>query len=362
VETAARRLHSQPGGCRSVDSNLRGRTLDSMHEKSSDSNEKTGISRRTFLGTTLVTSAALLARGSDIIFGAESSASPNVATNPTWKLGGDLTVNRLGFGAMRITGEGIWGWPPDRGNALKVLKRAVELGVNLIDTADAYGPETSELLIAEALYPYPKGLVIATKGGLTRPGPGPDPWVPDGRPQHLKRAVDGSLKRLRLERIDVYQLHRIDPKVPMEESLGAIKEMKDAGKIRHVGLSNVEPEEIERARKIVPIVSVQNRYNIQERKSENALVYCEKNGLGFLPWFPIGGTRGLKPENALNAAAKAHGVSVFQVALAWLLERSAVMLPIPGTSSLPHLEENVAAAKLKLAPEEWKAINALAKG
>jgi len=329
-----------------------------MHEKSSDSNEKPGVTRRTFLGATLVTGAALLARGSDVIFGAESSTSPNMATNPTWKLGGDLTVNRLGFGAMRVTGEGIWGWPPDRGNALKVLRRAVELGVNLIDTADAYGPETSELLIAEALYPYPKGVVIATKGGLTRPGPGQ--WVPDGTPQHLKQAVDGSLKRLRLERIDLYQLHRIDPKVPMEESLGAIKEMKDAGKIRHVGLSNVEPEEIERAREIVPIVGVQNRYNIEDRKSENVLAYCEKQSLGFLPWFPIGGTRGLKQENALNAVAKAHGVSVFQVALAWLLERSPVMLPIPGTSSVAHLEENVAAAKLKLTPDDWKAINALA--
>jgi pyridoxine 4-dehydrogenase len=329
-----------------------------MHEKSSDSKEKPGVTRRTFLSTTLVTGAALLASGSDAIFGAESSASPNMATNPTWKLGGDLTVNRLGFGAMRVTGEGIWGWPPDRGNALKVLRRAVELGVNLIDTADAYGPETSELLIAQALYPYPKGLVITTKGGLTRPGP--REWVPDGTPQHLKQAVDGSLKRLRLERIDLYQLHRIDPKVPLEESLGAIKEMKGAGKIRHVGLSNVEPEEIERARKIVPIVSVQNRYNIEDRTSENALAYCEKQSLGFLPWFPIGGTRGLKQENALNAVAKAHGVSVFQVALAWLLERSPVMLPIPGTSSVAHLEENVAAAKLKLAPEEWKAINALA--
>jgi len=330
-----------------------------MHDKSSDSNKKLSVTRRTFLGTTLATGAALLARGSDVIFAAESSASPNAATNPTWKLGGDLTVNRLGFGAMRITGEGIWGWPPDRANALKVLRRAVELGVNLIDTADAYGPETSELLIAEALYPYPKGLVVATKGGLTRPGP-PSAWVPDGRPEHLKQAVDGSLKRLRLEQIDVYQLHRIDPKVPLEDSLGAIKQMKDAGKIRHVGLSNVEPDEIDRARKIVPIVSVQNRYNIEDRKSENALTYCEQNGLGFLPWFPIGGTRGLKPENALNAAAKAHGVSVFQVALAWLLERSPVMLPIPGTSSVAHLEENVAAAKLKLAPEEWKGINALA--
>ena len=331
-----------------------------MHEKSSYSNEKPGVTRRTFLGTTLVTGAALLARGSDVIFGADSPVSPNFATNPTWRLGNDLTVNRLGFGAMRITGEGIWGWPPDRGNALKVLKRAVDLGVNLIDTADAYGPETSELLIAEALYPYPKDLVIATKGGLTRPGPGQ--WVPDGSPQHLKQAVDGSLKRLRLERIDLYQLHRVDPKVPMEDSLAAIKEMKDAGKIRLVGLSNVEPKEIERAHKIVPIVSVQNRYNIEDRKSESVLTYCEKNGLGFLPWFPIGGTRGLKSENALDAAAKAHGVSVFQVALAWLLERSPVMLPIPGTSSLAHLEDNVAAAKLKLTSEEWKAIDALAHG
>jgi aryl-alcohol dehydrogenase-like predicted oxidoreductase len=329
-----------------------------MNEKSLEENGNIGVTRRNFLGTTLATCAALFARGSDIVFGAESAVSPNIATNSTWKLGGDLTVNRLGFGAMRITGQGIWGWPPDRANALKVLKRAVQLGVNLIDTADAYGPETSEMLIAEALYPYPKDLVIATKGGLTRPGPGQ--WVPDGTPQHLKQAVDASLKRLRLERIDVYQLHRIDPKVALEESLGAIKEMKDAGKIRHVGLSNVEPEEIERARKVVPIVSVQNRYNIEDRKSENALTYCEKNGLGFLPWFPIGGTRGLKPDNALNKVARAHGVSVFQVALAWLLERSRVMLPIPGTSSLEHLQENVAAAKVKLAPEEWQAINALA--
>jgi aryl-alcohol dehydrogenase-like predicted oxidoreductase len=327
-----------------------------MHEKSSNSNEKAGVTRRTFLGTTLLTGAAFFAGGSSTIFGTTSPTS--VDSNSIFRIGGDLPVNRLGFGAMRLTGEGIWGWPPDRANALKVLRRAVDLGVNLIDTADAYGPETSELLIAEALYPYPKGLVIATKGGLTRPAPGQ--WVPDGTPQHLKQAVDGSLKRLRLERIDVYQLHRIDPKVPMEESLDAIKEMKDAGKIRHVGLSNVEPEEIERARKIVPIVSVQNRYNIEDRKSENALTYCEKNGLGFLPWFPIGGTRGLKPENALNTAAKAHGVSVFQVALAWLLERSPVMLPIPGTSSVAHLEENVAAAKLNLTPEEWKAIDALA--
>src|SRR6266480_722733 len=321
--------------------------------------EKPSVTRRRFLGTILASGAALLAGRTAIVLGANSPPSPQagMAANPTWKLGGDLTVNRLGFGAMRVTGEGIWGWPSDRQNALKVLKRAVELGVNLIDTADAYGPETSELLIAEALHPYPKGLVIATKGGLTRPGPGQ--WVPNGRPEHLKQAVEASLKRLRLERIDLYQLHTIDPKVPMEESLSALKQMQDGGKIWHVGLSNVSREEIVRARKILPIVSVQNRYNIEDRKTENTLVYCEKESIGFIPWFPIGGGRGLQPENALERVAKDHGVSVIQVALAWLLERSPVMLPIPGTSSLAHLEENVAAAKLKLTPEEWKAIAAL---
>src|SRR5256712_1373195 len=320
--------------------------------------EGRGLARRQFLGMSLASGAALLAGKSDVIFGAQSSTTPKMAMNTTFELGGDLTVNRLGFGAMRITGEGIWGWPPDRENALKVLRRATDLGVNLIDTADAYGPDTSELLIAEALHPYPKGVVIATKGGLTRPGPGQ--WVPNGRPEHLKQAVEGSLKRLRLERIDLYQLHTVDPKVPIEESLGALKQMQDAGKIRHIGLSNVDPEEIARARKIVPIVTVQNRYNIEDRKSGNVLVYCEKENLGFLPWFPIGGGGGLKPENPLNTTAKAHGVSVYQVALAWLLERSPVMLPIPGTSSLAHLEENVAAARLQLSPEEWKAIDAIA--
>ena len=324
-----------------------------MADESVDSKQNPRVTRRTFLGTTLAGGAALLAGGSDAIFGA-SSAAMNPATNPTWQLGGDLPVNRLGFGAMRITGEGIWGWPPDRNDALKVLKRAVELGVNLIDTADAYGPETSELLIAEALHPYPKGLVIATKGGLTRPGP--SQWVPNGRPEHLKQAVEMSLKRLRLERIDLYQLHTIDPKVPMEASLGALKEMQDAGKIRHVGLSNVSPEEIVRARKVVPIVSVQNQYNIEDRKWEKTLVYCEKQGLGFMPWSPIGGGRGLKPENPLERAARDRAASVIQVALAWILERSPVMLPIPGTSSIAHLEENIAAAKLELTPAEWKAI------
>jgi pyridoxine 4-dehydrogenase len=324
-----------------------------MHEKSSNSNEKAGVTRRTFLGTTLLTGAAFFAGGSDLIFGATSPTG-----NSIFRIGGDLPVNRLGFGAMRLTGEGIWGWPPDRANALKVLKRAVELGVNLIDTADAYGPEVDELLISEALYPYPKDLVIATKGGNTRPGPGQ--WVPDGRPEYLKQCVDKSLKRLRLERIDLYQLHRIDPKVPMEDSLGALKEMQDAGKIRHVGLSEVSPDEVKQARKIVPIVSVQNQYNIGNRKWEETLTYCEKESLGFMPWSPIGGSRGLKTGDALEAAAKTHGVTVVQLALAWLLHRSAVMLPIPGTSSVAHLEENVAAAKLKLTPEEWKAIDALA--
>jgi pyridoxine 4-dehydrogenase len=306
----------------------------------------------------VATGAAFLAGRSDVSFGADSTTSANMATNPTFTLGGDMTVNRLGFGAMRVTGQGIWGWPPDRANALKVLRQAIELGVNLIDTADAYGPDTSELLIAEALHPYPNGLVIATKGGLTRPGP--EQWVPNGRPEHLKQAVEGSLKRLRLERIDLYQLHAIDPQVPLEESLGALKQMQESGKIRHVGLSNFDTDEIKRARKVVPIVSVQNRYNIEDRESESVLAYCEKENLGFLPWFPIGGGGGLKSENPLSVAAKAHGVSVVQVALAWLLQRSSVMLPIPGTSSLKHLEENVAAAKLKLTPEEWKAINRIA--
>jgi aryl-alcohol dehydrogenase-like predicted oxidoreductase len=275
--------------------------------------------------------------------------------NPsTFKIGGELTVNRLGFGAMRITGDGIWGWPKDRGEAHKVLKRAVELGVNLIDTADAYGPETSELLIAEALRPYPKDLVIATKGGLTRPGPGA--WVPNGRPDYLKQCVDKSLKRLQLDRIDLYQLHRVDSKVPMEDSLGAIKEMRDAGKIRCVGLSEVSAEEIERARKVVPIATIQNRYNLSDRKWENALKYCEKEGLGFMPWAPVGGNRSLK-DDALARVAKEQNASVYQVALAWLLQHSAVMLPIPGTSSVKHLEENMGAAKIQLTSAQLQALD-----
>lgn len=274
-----------------------------------------------------------------------------------FKIGGDLPVNRLGFGAMRITGEGIWGWPKDRDEARRVVKRAVELGVDLIDTADAYGPDTSELLIAEALRPYPKGIVIATKGGLTRPGPGR--WVPNGRPEYLKACVDGSLKRLRLERIDLYQLHRVDSRVPMEESLGAIKEMRDAGKVRHVGLSELGPEEISRARKTVPIATVQNRYNLADRKWENALKYCEKEGLGFMPWSPVGGGRSLK-GGALETVATEQNASVYQVAIAWLLHRSPVMLPIPGTSSVEHLAENVSAGKLQLTAAQLKSLDSLA--
>src|SRR6266436_6185139 len=327
-----------------------------MADESVDSKQNPPVTRRTFLGTTLAGGAALLAGGSDAIFGA-SSATMNPATNPTWQLGGDRPVNRLGFGAMRITGEGIWGWPPDRNNALKVLKRAVELGVNLIDTADAYGPETSELLIAEALHPYPKGLVIATKGGLTRPGP--DSWIPNCRPEYLSQCVDKSLKRLKLERIDLYQLHTVDRKVPVEDSLGALKKAQDAGKIRHVGLSNVTTQEIERAKKVFPIVSIQNRYNIEDRDSEDVLSYCEKEKMGFLPWAPVGGNgRGslTKSGNPLEAEAKRHNVTAVQLALAWLLQKSPAMLPIPGTANITHLEENMAAAKLQLTVEQWKGI------
>jgi len=277
----------------------------------------------------------------------------------TFLLGGDLNVNRLGFGAMRVTGEGIWGWPPDRENAKKVLRRAIELGVNFIDTADAYGPETSELLIAEALHPYPKDLVIATKGGLTRPSR--SQWVPNCRPEHLVQAVDGSLKRLKLNRIDLYQLHTVDRKVPIEDSVGALKKAQDAGKIRHVGLSNVTTNEIERAKKIVPIVSVQNRYNLTDRESEDVLNYCKKEKMGFLPWAPIGGSGRsslTKSGNRLEAEAKRYNCSTVQLALAWLLQKSPVMLPIPGTANVAHLEENMAAAKIQLTPADVKRFEA----
>ena len=325
-----------------------------MRDKDWGAKEEPGvITRRAFVCAALAGGATLLAGRATTIFGAALARNDS-----TFSIGGDLTVNRLGFGAMRLTGEGIWGWPPDRENALKVLRRAVELGVNLIDTADAYGPETSELLIAQALHPYPKGLVIATKGGQIRPGPGQ--WVPKGDPEYLKQCVDKSLKRLKLERIDLYQLHRIDPKVPMEDSLGALKEMQSAGKIRHIGLSEVSPEQVERARKVVPIVTVQNRYNIRDRKWENTLVYCEKEQIGFMPWAPVGGSRGMTSA-ALEKAAKDHGVTIYQLELAWLLHRSPVMLPIPGTSSLAHLEEDLAARNIQISPEEWKTIEELAR-
>src|SRR5205809_4577174 len=311
------------------------------------------MNRRTFLEVSLAGAAGVLTGGLQKLVAAASTSK----SEETFLLGGDLLVNRLGFGAMRLTGEGIWGWPPDRENARKVLRRALELGANLIDTADAYGPETDELLIAEALYPYPKGLVIATKGGQIRPGPGQ--WVPKGDPEYLKQCVDKSLKRLKLDRIDLYQLHRVDPKVAMEDSLGALKEMQSAGKIRHIGLSEVSPEQVHRARKIVPVVTVQNRYNITDRKWDNTLIYCERERVGFMPWAPVGGTRGMTSAG-LEKAAKDHGITIYQLGLAWLLHRSPVMLPIPGTSSLAHLDENMAARKIQLSAEEWKTIDALA--
>ena len=261
-------------------------------------------------------------------------------------LGGDLVVRRMGFGAMRITGQGIWGDPPDRAKAHAVLRRAVELGVNLVDTADSYGPEVSEKIIAEALHPYPAGLVIATKGGLTRSGPGQ--WHRNGRPEHLRKACEGSLRRLRTDRIDIYQLHAVDSAVPMEDSLGELIRMRSEGKIRHIGLSNVSVEQLQRARKLVPIVSVQNRYNLADRASEDVLKVCERDGLGFLPWYPVGAGDLTKPGGTVDRIARAHAVTAAQVALAWLLLHSPVMLPIPGTSSVAHLDENVAAAALAL--------------
>jgi len=276
----------------------------------------------------------------------------------TLNIGGDLTVRRLGFGAMRITGPGIWGEPRDPDEARRVLRRAVELGVDFIDTADAYGPEVSERLISEALHPYPAGLVIATKGGLVRPTP-PD-WVPDGRPKHLRAACEASLIRLKLARIDLYQFHHIDPKVPLEDSLGELARLQKEGKIRHVGISNFSVEELARARRVVPVVSVQNRYNIADRASADVLAVCEREGLAFIPWAPIarGSSDALagSASKALAALAKARGVSVFQAAIAWLLAKSPAMLPIPGTSSVAHLEEDVAAARIKLSASELAAL------
>jgi pyridoxine 4-dehydrogenase len=283
----------------------------------------------------------------------------NAKASGTFAIGGDLTVNRLGYGAMRITGDGIWGEPKDREGAKKVLRRSVELGVNFIDTADSYGPEVSEQLIGEALAPYAKGVVIATKAGLTRQGP--NQWLPVGRPEYLVQQVEMSLRRLKLERIDLWQLHRIDPKVPVEESLGAIKRLQEQGKIRHIGLSEVKPHEIDQARKVVEIVSVQNQYNLSDRQHEDVVEYCTKHKLAFIPWFPVASGKLAKPGGKLDAAAKAHGATVSQLSLAWLLHHSPVILPIPGTSSVQHVEENIAAAGVKLSDAEWKEIEDAAK-
>jgi len=288
----------------------------------------------------------------------------SAAAAGSFAIGGDLRVNRLGFGAMRITGAGIWGPPGNWGNALAVLRRAVELGVNLIDTADSYGPDVSEELIAEALHPYPTDLVIATKGGQTRSGP--DRWTPNGEPMHLQGAVDGSLKRLRVDRIGLYQLHRPDPKVPFEESVLAIAEMQRAGKVRHVGLSNVSVPQIESARKIVPIVSVQNRFNnatrgdavfngVTDDETLAVVDYCAANGIAFFPWGPL--AAGKLSSERIAAVAKTRHATPNQIALAWLLRRSPVIIPIPGTASIAHLEENVAAAAIKLSDSEYESLS-----
>jgi pyridoxine 4-dehydrogenase len=272
----------------------------------------------------------------------------------TFKIGGDLEVNRLGYGAMRLTGKGIWGEPEDGNEAKRVLKRAVELGVNFIDTADSYGPAVSERLIGEALSPFPRGLVVATKAGFTRQGP--DRWAPVGRPEYLVQQVEMSLRFLKTDVIDLWQLHRIDPKVPVEESLGAIAKLQSQGKIRHVGLSEVKPKEVDRARKVIDIASVQNLYNVGDRQHEDVLQYCEKHGLAFIPWFPVAAGKLAKPGGKLDKMAKQHGTSVSQLSLAWLLHRSPVILPIPGTSSVAHLEDNLKAADLSLSADNMKAI------
>jgi pyridoxine 4-dehydrogenase len=288
-----------------------------------------------------------------------SDARPAAASG-TFFLGGDLPVHRLGFGAMRITGAGIWGEPVNHDEAVAVLRLAVELGVTIIDTADSYGPEVSERLIAEALYPYPADLVIATKAGLVRPGP--SQWAPDGRPQHLREAVEGSLKRLRLQRIDLLQLHRPDPKVPFEEQIGTLADLQRQGKIRHIGLSNVGIREIETARRLAPIVSVQNLYNLTDRESEDVVEYCTREKLGFIPWFPLDTGDLLKSAGALAQIAHRLSATPAQVALAWLLAKSPVMLPIPGTSSRKHLRENLGAALLRLNDEDLQLLDASAEG
>lgn len=278
----------------------------------------------------------------------------------TFTIGGDLEVHRLGFGAMRITGKGIWGPPADPEEAKRLLRRVVELGIDLIDTADSYGPEVSENLIAEALHPYPDGLVIATKGGLRRTGPGQ--WPRDARPERLRECCEGSLRRLRVDRIDLYQLHAPDPAVPYEDSVGALKELQDEGKIKHVGVSNVSADELRQAQGIVEVVTVQNRYNLEDRESEDVLDVCEEAGIGFIPWFPLATGRLAEPGGPLDRIAREHDATPAQIALSWLLARSPVMLPIPGTSQVQHFEENVAATRIQLSEDEVVEIGRAAEG
>lgn len=288
----------------------------------------------------------------------QSSVERPAAKAGDFVIGGDLRVHRLGLGAMRITGKGIWGEPKDRGEAVRVLRKAAELGINFIDTADSYGPSVSEEIIAGALYPYPEELVIATKAGLERPGP--DQWVPNGKPAHLRKACEGSLRRLRVERIDLFQLHRIDDKVPAEDQLGTLKELQKEGKIKHVGLSEVSVAQIENARKHVPIVTVQNRYSVLDRGAEDVLEYCEKEKIGFIPWFPLGAGQLSAAGSKLAKIAEQAKMTPSQLALAWLLRRSPVMLPIPGTSQVSHLEENVATAAVKIDDGTFQELNKLA--
>ena len=292
-----------------------------------------------------------------------NTIAPNASSSGVFRLGGDLAVHRLGYGTMRLVGEGAWGEPSNPEECRRVLRRAVELGVTLIDTADAYGPEIAERLIAEALHPYPEGLVIATKGGITRQGPAKTESV--GRAGYLIQCVEMSLRRLRLERIELFQLHRIDPRTPLDESLGALRRMQEQGKIRHIGLSEVTAVEIEAAQKIVPVVSVQNRYSLSDRRHEETLAWCEKRGIAFLPWYPYAGGKLLRPDHPsaqrLAQIARQSGASVAQLSLAWLLRRSPVMLPIPGTSKVEHLEENIAAAGLRLSEEQWAEAEAAAE-
>jgi pyridoxine 4-dehydrogenase len=289
---------------------------------------------------------------------ADLTTTTTAALAGTIAIGGDLPVHRFGFGAMRLTGPGIWGEPEDPEECRRVLRRAIELEITLIDTADSYGPEVSERLIAEALYPYPDELVIATKGGLTRPGPGR--WTPDGRPEHLRNACERSLRRLRVDEIDVYQFHRPDPKVPLEESVGALVQLKDEGKIRHIGLSNVTLEQIERAKKLTPIVSVQNRYSLLDRTSEDVLEFCSGEDMAFIPWNPLE-VGELTRDRVVSEIAARHHATPAQVVLAWLLAHSPVMLPIPGTSKVQHLEEDLGAVALDLAPADQAELDRLAE-